>query len=211
MTARGKIQRDRGRRHQHHRPQHAGRADHEPRRRRHAGGRRARAARRTAAEAAPRRNAHAVVPPGATPEAIVARPRPNERTRLGRRVADITLDGPQTCHPRRPARRSRISVLIHRRIAMSRGHLITGITGQDGSYLAEFLLEQGLRSPRHGPPRQHRELRADRAPARPHSRCTRPTCWTSCRSSRCCKKSGRTRSTTSRPRASCPPVGRSRC
>ena len=31
--------------------------------------------------------------------------------------------------------------------------LITGITGQDGSYLAEFLLDEGLRGLRHGPPR----------------------------------------------------------
>ena len=38
--------------------------------------------------------------------------------------------------------------------------LITGITGQDGRYLAELLLEQGLRGLRHGPPLQHRDLRA---------------------------------------------------
>ena len=44
MTARGKIQRIRVGRHQHHRPQHAGRADHEPRRRRHAGRRQTRSA-----------------------------------------------------------------------------------------------------------------------------------------------------------------------
>ena len=30
--------------------------------------------------------------------------------------------------------------------------LVTGITGQDGSYLAELLLQQGLRGPRHRPP-----------------------------------------------------------
>ena len=37
--------------------------------------------------------------------------------------------------------------------------LITGITGQDGSYLAELLLVEGLRGPRPDPPRldvQHR-------------------------------------------------------
>ena len=40
--------------------------------------------------------------------------------------------------------------------------LITGITGQDGAYLAEFLLEQGLRGPRHQAPHlalQHRPHR----------------------------------------------------
>ena len=45
--------------------------------------------------------------------------------------------------------------------------LITGITGQDGSYLAELLLGQGLRGVRRRAARQHRELRAHRAPARP--------------------------------------------
>ena len=42
ITARGKIQRAPGERHQHHRPQHPGRSDHEPRRRRHRGRRQAR-------------------------------------------------------------------------------------------------------------------------------------------------------------------------
>ena len=47
MTARGKIQRIAVARNQHHRPQHARRANHEPRRRRHAGRHRPRAAGRT--------------------------------------------------------------------------------------------------------------------------------------------------------------------
>ena len=47
MTARGKIQRDQGQRHQRHRPQHAGRAHHAPRRRRHARRHRPRAQGRT--------------------------------------------------------------------------------------------------------------------------------------------------------------------
>ena len=34
--------------------------------------------------------------------------------------------------------------------------LITGITGQDGSYLAELLLGKGLRGPRHRPPLERR-------------------------------------------------------
>ena len=33
--------------------------------------------------------------------------------------------------------------------------LITGITGQDGSYLAEFLLDQGYQVYRHGSPQQY--------------------------------------------------------
>ena len=46
---------------------------------------------------------------------------------------------------------------------MTRRALITGITGQDGSYLAELLLAQGLRSARPHPPLQlvcHRAHRA---------------------------------------------------
>ena len=49
---------------------------------------------------------------------------------------------------------------------MKRRALITGITGQDGSYLAEFLLEQGYEVHRPDPAHQHRQLRADQ----PHSR-----------------------------------------
>ena len=45
---------------------------------------------------------------------------------------------------------------------MTRRALITGITGQDGSYLAELLLDEGLRGHRHGAAQQHGELRADR-------------------------------------------------
>ena len=44
---------------------------------------------------------------------------------------------------------------------MSRRALVTGITGQDGAYLAEFLLKQGYCRARHGAPRQHRGIRAD--------------------------------------------------
>ena len=68
--------------------------------------------------------------------------------------------------------------------------LITGITGQDGSYLAELLLEQGLRGARHGAAGFDGEVRPHRAPARPASRCTRATCSTSARSStRCARRS----------------------
>ena len=46
--------------------------------------------------------------------------------------------------------------------------LITGITGQDGSYLAEFLLEQArLRGPRPRPPLQQPEPAADRPSSSP--------------------------------------------
>ena len=57
--------------------------------------------------------------------------------------------------------------------------LITGITGQDGSYLAELLARQGLRGPRPHPPVEHVLDRADRPPlpgparaGRPRSSCT---------------------------------------
>ena len=69
-------------------------------------------------------------------------------------------------------------------VSERRRALITGITGQDGSYLAELLLDEGLRGLRHGAPRLDRELRADRAPARPHHARCRATCSTSSRSSR---------------------------
>ncbi len=39
---------------------------------------------------------------------------------------------------------------------MAKRALITGITGQDGSYLAEFLLGQGYEVVRHGPALEHR-------------------------------------------------------
>ena len=51
---------------------------------------------------------------------------------------------------------------------MAKRALITGITGQDGSYLAELLLDKGYEVFGAGPPRQHDELLAHRAPARSH-------------------------------------------
>ena len=81
--------------------------------------------------------------------------------------------------------------------------LITGITGQDGSYLAELLLEKGYEVARHGPPVLDGDLRAHRPPPGPdHARARRPprpgvddrTCSTS---------TGRPRSTTWRPSRSC--------
>ena len=48
-------------------------------------------------------------------------------------------------------------------MADRRRALITGITGQDGSYLAELLLSQGLRSAWAGPAGQHVQHRPHRA------------------------------------------------
>ena len=61
--------------------------------------------------------------------------------------------------------------------------LITGITGQDGSYLAELLLDKGYEV--HGVVRRSSTeyVRAHRAHPRPASRSPRPTSSTSCRSS----------------------------
>ena len=50
---------------------------------------------------------------------------------------------------------------------MTKTALITGITGQDGSYLAELLLDKGYRVVGHDPPLEHRQQRADRPPRRP--------------------------------------------
>ena len=51
---------------------------------------------------------------------------------------------------------------------MKKRALITGITGQDGSYLAEWLLEQGLRGLRHRAPLERAEPVAHRAHPRSH-------------------------------------------
>ena len=63
--------------------------------------------------------------------------------------------------------------------------LITGITGQDGSYLAELLLEKGYDV--HGMVRRSstRDLPAPRAGSATTSRCTPATCSTSARWSTC--------------------------
>ena len=64
--------------------------------------------------------------------------------------------------------------------SMNKRALITGITGQDGSYLAELLLDQGLRRPRHHP--AHLDVQPAAHRGRPgqgvwrRSRCT--TCTT---------------------------------
>ena len=63
---------------------------------------------------------------------------------------------------------------------MQKRALITGITGQDGSYLAELLLEQGYEVDRHGPPLVDAQLRAARAHPGPHHASSRATCSTRC-------------------------------
>ena len=45
---------------------------------------------------------------------------------------------------------------------MAKRALITGVTGQDGSYLAELLLDEGYEVMRHGAAVEHHQLRADR-------------------------------------------------
>ena len=64
-----------------------------------------------------------------------------------------------------PSFASRNAALRH--CDMAKTALITGITGQDGSYLAELLLAQGLQGRRHGAPAERAEPLAHRAPARP--------------------------------------------
>ena len=64
---------------------------------------------------------------------------------------------------------------------MTKRALITGITGQDGSYLAELLLDKGYEV--FGVVRRSSapEPLAHRAPARPHRAAARATCSISCR------------------------------
>ena len=97
--------------------------------------------------------------------------------------------------------------------------LITGITGQDGSYLAELLLEQGLRGPRPRPPQQlvqHRAASTTSTAIR-----TSPTRGSSCTTATSPTALGlreildaraaRTRSTTSARRATSASRSTSRC
>ena len=59
--------------------------------------------------------------------------------------------------------------------AMAKKALITGVTGQDGSYLAELLLEQGLQGDWRHPPAERAQRLAHPAPARPdHAGAGRP-------------------------------------
>ena len=55
---------------------------------------------------------------------------------------------------------------------MSKRAIITGITGQDGSYLAELLLSKGLRSRRHCSALERPELLADSSTCSTGSRCS---------------------------------------
>ena len=94
---------------------------------------------------------------------------------------------------------------------MLRRALITGITGQDGTYLAEFLLEKGYEV--HGMVRrastesfERIEHLRDRCQLHQADLLDQLSIVNAAR-----RPSGRTKSTTWRPRASCRPVGSSRC
>ena len=111
------------------------------------------------------------------------------RWRSGRRAEafDVAVFRSRLARALRPTGRRPVPILA----VMTHTALITGITGQDGSYLAELLLEQGLPRRRDDSPVQHRDVRADRPPARTGWSSSRATCSTRRRSSR--------RSGTSRP------------
>ena len=64
-------------------------------------------------------------------------------------------------------------------LRMSTRALITGITGQDGAYLARLLARQGLRSPRHGAPQRAPRTSSGSPRFATSCTCTRPTCSTS--------------------------------
>ena len=93
---------------------------------------------------------------------------------------------------------------------MTRKALITGITGQDGSYLAEFLLQKGYEV--HGMVRRASTENFERI-GRLHDRSAPPgrSAGPVVDRHASFKTFGRRRSTTLPPRVSCPPVGRSRC
>ena len=89
---------------------------------------------------------------------------------------------------------------------MTKRALITGITGQDGSYLAELLLDKGYEVI--GMVRRTSTVNferiahlQDRLILDPYT--ARATCSTRCRSSPSCGSTGRPRSTTSPPSRSC--------
>ena len=92
---------------------------------------------------------------------------------------------------------------------MQKRALITGITGQDGSYLAEWLLSQGYEVV--GMLRRSSTLNFERI-AHIQDKLTSfpPMCSTRSRSSRCFASSGRRRSTTLLLSRSCRPLGASR-
>ena len=87
------------------------------------------------------------------------------RARLRRRVRSRNASQPSRRLHRgyaRRAPRARAAALV------SKTALVTGITGQDGSYLAELLLAEGLSRRRDDAAHQHRGARAHRAHRRRH-------------------------------------------
>ena len=125
------------------------------------------------------------VTPGSGAHAALRRPRGRVRCtphpgedRAGRRPSPLSR-ACRTCSPiGARASQSKSRGIWPGRFLDGRGYmtktaLITGITGQDGSYLAEFLLEQGLSGRRHGAPHQHGQFwphRAYSGPDHPGSR-----------------------------------------
>ena len=83
-------------------------------------------------------------------------------------------------------------------MAERRRALITGITGQDGSYLAELLLAKGYEVVGRGPPDQPPQPTSGSSTCSTGSPSCRPTCSTSTRSPWRCRRPSPTRSTTSR-------------
>ncbi len=86
---------------------------------------------------------------------------------------------------------------------MTKTALITGITGQDGSYLAELLLEQGYRVVGMTRRIEHRHRSSASPTSSTGSSSCRATSSTRTRSPRRCARPSRTRSTTSPPSRSC--------
>ncbi len=64
---------------------------------------------------------------------------------------------------------------------MSKRALITGITGQDGSYLAELLLEKGYEVTGVVRRTSAPNCSSGSSTCSTGSASARPTCWTSCR------------------------------
>ena len=94
---------------------------------------------------------------------------------------------------------------------MARKALITGITGQDGSYLAELLLDKGYEV--HGMVRrsQHARTSSGSSTSATGSRCTQATCSTSSRSSTCCGQCEPDEVYNLAAMSFVPPPGTSRC
>ena len=159
------------------------------------------ASRRGRARAAPSAHfAASIETPSAMPRRIRDDDDPRHRRNAMRSPGDGPTHGLYT--PRDPSGR----------IVMAKRALITGITGQDGSYLAELLLEKDYEVRRRRPAVLDREPRAHQPPAGPRSRSSPGDLQDETSLvARDARVPRRTRSTTSPPRASCTRRGRCRC